>query len=84
MVPLLPDYTKQSCRGRPRSDLRRIADAIFYRLRTGCQWKAIPCCLAPGSTAHQYFQEWARLGAFYKLWQLALEYYDELMGLNWR
>jgi hypothetical protein len=34
-----------------------VADAIFYRLRTGCQWKAIPKSLAPGSTAHAYFQE---------------------------
>ncbi len=42
MAPLLPDYPKQSRQGRPRSNLRCIADAIFYRFRTGCQWKAIP------------------------------------------
>ena len=41
MAPLLPDSPEQSCRGRPRSDLRRIA-GVFYRFRTGCQWKAIP------------------------------------------
>ena len=40
--------------------VRSVTDAIFYQLRTGCQWKAIPKCLAPGSTAHAYFQEWVR------------------------
>jgi putative transposase len=53
--PLLPDYETCLLGGRPRRDLRSVADAIFYRLRTGCQWKAIPKNLAPGSTAHAYF-----------------------------
>jgi hypothetical protein len=26
---------------RPRVDDRKAMDAIFYRLRTGCQWKAL-------------------------------------------
>ncbi len=57
---LLPKYKVSPLGGRPRRDLRSIADAIFYRLKTGCQWKAIPPSLAPGSTAHEYFQEWVR------------------------
>lgn len=83
MKSLLPEYEKSSRGGRPRSDLRRVADAIFYRLRTGCQWKAIPPSLAPGSTAHQYFQQWGEDGVFDDLWQVALAEYDELAGLNW-
>jgi putative transposase len=55
--PLLPKYPKNTKGGRPRADLRRVADAIFYRLRTGSQWNPIPPELVPGSTAHQYFQE---------------------------
>ena len=39
---LLPVYRTGLFGGRPRKDLRSVADAIFYRLRTGCQWKAIP------------------------------------------
>jgi hypothetical protein len=49
---LLPDHETYLLGGRPWRDLRSVADAIFYRLRTGCQWKAIPKSLAPGSTAH--------------------------------
>ena len=81
---VLPDYETCLQGGRPRRDLRSVADAIFYRLRTGCQWKAIPKCLAPSSTAHAYFQEWVQLGIFARLWQIALELYDDLVGLDWR
>lgn len=79
---LLPEYPSSPKGGRPRANLRDIADAIFYRLRTGCQWKSIPPELAPGSTAHDYFQEWVDLEVFQKLWQIALQEYDELIGLD--
>jgi putative transposase len=39
MQNILPKYRKIRKGGRPRKDLRRVADAIFYRMRTGCQWK---------------------------------------------
>jgi len=84
MEALLPNYPKSPKGGRPRPNLRDVADAIFYRMRTGCQWKAIPPSLASGSTAHQYYQEWVRLGIFDALWQVALAVYDELVGLDWR
>ena len=80
---LLPKYDRSAAGGRPRKDLRRVADAIFYRMRTGCQWKAIPPELAPGSTAHQYFQQWVADGVFDDLWQSALNEYDQSVGLDW-
>ena len=79
---LIPEYPTSPKGGRPRPDLRAVADAIFYRLRTGCQWKAIPPQLAPGSTAHDYFQDWTERGVFEAMWKLALEEYDELVGLD--
>ena len=37
--PLIPVYPG----GRPRkTDLRDVLDAIFYLLRTGCQWRYLP------------------------------------------
>ncbi len=83
MQQTLPKYRKSRKGGRPRVDLRRVADAIFYRLRTGCQWKAIPPALCAGSTAHDYFTHWIAKGVFEKLWLLALEEYDDLIGLDW-
>ena len=82
LKPLLPKYEVSCKGGRPRPNLRLIADAIFYRIRVGCQWKAIPPALAAGSTAHQYFQEWVQAGVFDDLWQVAIAEYDELVGLD--
>lgn len=84
MLAVLPQYKRSPNGGRPRKDLRRVADAIFYRLRTGCQWKAIPPQLCPGSTAWDYFAHWVARGVFEKLWELALDEYDDLRGLDWR
>lgn len=83
LKPLLPQYERSPKGGRPRVSLRSVADAIFYRMRTGCQWKAIPPSLAPGSTAHEYFQEWVDFGVFDDLWQTALGEYDDQFGLDW-
>ena len=70
--------------GRPRVPDRRCADAIFYVLRTGCQWEALNQTeLCAKSTAHDRFQEWAEAGVFLKLWQAGLERFDELKGLDW-
>jgi transposase len=43
LAPLLPARvnTHRFGGGRPRVPDRRCADAIFYVLRTGCQWEAL-------------------------------------------
>jgi putative transposase len=45
--------------GRPRkTDVRDVLDAIFYILRTGCQWRYLPVDFPPKSTVWRYFDEW--------------------------
>jgi transposase len=86
LQPLLPVHinTHRFGGGRPRVADRKCADGIFYVLRTGCQWKALdPTDLCPGSTAHDRFQEWVKAGVFLKLWQIGLEKFDELKGIDW-
>jgi transposase len=56
---------------------------IFYVLRTGCQWKAMPREFGSGSAIHAYFQEWVEQGVFRKLWREALLYYDTIRGIDW-
>ena len=71
--------------GRPRVPDRQCADAIFYVLRTGCQWGALDATdLCPHSTAHDRFQEWVAAGVFLKLWKAGVEQFDELKGIDWR
>jgi transposase len=70
--------------GRPRVPDRQCADAIFYVLRTGCQWGALDATdLCPHSTAHDRFQEWVAAGVFRELWKAGVEQFDELKGLDW-
>ena len=65
--PLLPKYTVSEKGGRPRLDLRRVLNGIFYVFRTGCQWKALPPEFGSGSAVHAYFQEWTQQGIFFDL-----------------
>ena len=86
LQPLLPVHvnTHRFGGGRPRTPDRDCADAIFYVLRTGCQWQALDETeLVPHSTAHDRFQEWAEAGVFLKLWQAGVEQFDELQGIEW-
>lgn len=80
---LLPKYKPSPKGGRPRLPLRKVVEGILFVLRTGCQWKAMPPHFGSGSAIHHYFQEWVELGIFQKLWQLALEEYDEFRGIDW-
>src|SRR5437763_4299341 len=49
--------------GRPRkTDLRDVVDAVFYVLRTGCQWRYLPKDFPPKSTVWRYFDEWRHNG----------------------
>lgn len=70
-------------RGRPRMDDRQAFCAIFYVLRTGIQWKALPRCLGAPSTVHDRFQQWAKAGVFELLWRSGLLWFDQHKGLCW-
>jgi putative transposase len=53
-------------------------------MRTGCQWNAIPRTFGPSSTIHSYFQKWVEEGVFERMWELALQEYDDLIGVAWK
>ena len=38
--------------------MRDVVDAIFYILRTGCQWRYLPIDFPPRSTVWRYFDRW--------------------------
>jgi putative transposase len=70
--------------GRPRVPDRPCADAIFFVLRTGCQWEALNQTeLCAKSTAHDRFPAWVQAAVFLKLWQAGVEQFDELKGIDW-
>ena len=49
--------------GRPRTtDLRAVLNAIFYLLRTGCQWRLLPREFPRPGTVYHYFRAWKDAG----------------------
>lgn len=50
------DYSRG---GRPlKHEKREILNAIFYVLRTGCQWRYLPQEFPPWKTVYTYFKKW--------------------------
>src|SRR5207248_1834357 len=87
MEPLLAEHknTHRFGGGRPRVPDRVCADAIFFVLRTGCQWNALSATgICPSSTAHDRFQQWVQDGFFRRFWQAGLAQYDAFNGIDWR
>jgi putative transposase len=60
--------------GRPRTtNLRAVLNAIFYLLRTGCQWRLLPREFPPCGTVYHYFQAWQNSGVWVHLHRVLYE-----------
>ncbi|OGX89218.1 transposase [Hymenobacter lapidarius] len=86
LSPLLPGHTPRPHplgRHRQRIPDRQVLNGIFFVLRTGCQWKALGATgICSSSTAHSRFQQWVEAGVFARLWNEALQDYEDLIGLD--
>ena len=86
LSPLLPVHMpKPHPLGRHRQRIpdRQVLNGIFFVLRTGCQWKALSATgICSSSTAHSRFQQWVEAGVFARLWNEALQDYEDLIGLD--
>src|SRR5580693_9414415 len=60
--PMLPAARRG---GRPRTtNIRAVLNAIFYLLRTGCQWRLLPREFPVWSTVYHYFRVWKNGGVW--------------------
>src|ERR1035441_2704835 len=65
---LVSPYWTPGSMGRPvKVDRRRVVDAIFYVVATGCQWRALPDCYPNWNTVHRYHPEWSRDGTWERI-----------------
>lgn len=56
-------FPKPNKKGRPREhSYRELLNAIFYNVKTGCQWRNLPTHFAPWGTTYHYFRLWKRSG----------------------
>jgi putative transposase len=65
IAPLLPAPDQP---GRPRKYAwRDILNAVFYVLRTGCQWRCLPHDLPHWKTAYHYLRAWRKDGTWKRI-----------------
>ncbi len=70
-------------RGRPRiHSLRRILNAIFYVIRTGCAWRYLPSNFPPWQTVFYHFRRFRLNGTWHLLYTALHRAERERMGRN--
>jgi len=83
--PLIPKHPPSPKGGRPRANDRHVADAIFFLLKTGSQWKCLPHFFGVSSSVvHQRFKEWTGARVFSDAWKNTLKTLDKANGVKWR
>lgn len=46
---------------------RLVVDAVFYVVRTGCQWRQLPCDFPPWQTVYYHHRRWDGRGLLHQL-----------------
>lgn len=68
-------------RKRKRS-LRKILDALFYLLKTGCQWRMLPKDFAPWNSVYYYFRQWKSNGLIEEIHEVLRNIIRKQAGRN--
>jgi len=69
--------------GRPEEHSRReIINAIFYVLRTGCQWRYLPHDFPPWKTVYTYYRNWRVDGTWQRVHDALREQLRASVGRN--
>ena len=65
LEPLIPPA---KAGGRPRTvNMREVVNAIFYLVKTGCQWRMLPKEFPKWKTANDYFAKWSKDGTWQRI-----------------
>jgi putative transposase len=71
---------KRARTGRPPTDLRRVFDAIFFILKSGCQWRMLPADFPHWRTVYGHFRAWQQSGRLAKIHQMLRRALRKLAG----
>jgi putative transposase len=56
---IAPHVAQKSGSGKKRTvDIREVLNAIFYRTRTGCQWRMLPSDFPASYHVWYYYRKW--------------------------
>jgi putative transposase len=65
LEPLIPPAKRG---GRKRStDMREVLNAIFYVVKTACQWDMLPRDFPAKGTVYEYFNQWSKDGTWERM-----------------
>jgi putative transposase len=65
---IAPLVAQKKGSGRKRTvNIREILNTIFYRIRTGCQWRMVPKDLSSWSHAWYYYRMWRNDGTWARM-----------------
>lgn len=79
---ILSKLPLRAATGRPPIDIKSAMNGIYYLLKTGIQWKALPHCFGSSSAIHRLFQRLGKIGFFNSFWHTEILRYHELHGLD--
>ncbi len=71
---IVPQLTLNQRGPKPKQPLERIVQAIFYKLKTGCQWRCLPLqAFFDGrppcwQTIFHHFNKWTKDGSWQRAW----------------
>lgn len=63
-----------------KHSLRDIFNAIFYMLKTGCQWRMLPWCFPKWELVYYYFAKWKNTGVIEQIHELLRDRVRKLAG----
>lgn len=80
---LEPLIWRPSRRGRPSFwPTRRVLDAVFYVLRSGCAWRLLPHDFPPWQTVFYHFRRWRLTGVWHRVHGILRASVRERSGRN--
>ena len=65
-----------------KHSLRDIFNAIFYLLKTGCQWRMLPKCFPKWELVYYYFTKWKNTGVIEQIHEFLRDYTRIKAGRN--
>jgi len=79
---IIAEKASQQKLGRPKIDSKKALSGIYYLLKTGVQWNALPRCFGSSSAVHRYFQYLVLLNFFDTIWKVEVKNYSDTHGLD--
>jgi putative transposase len=71
-------------RRKRKCNLREIANAILYLVKTGCQWRLLPKDLPKWGMVYYYFRIWKKKGIIKKLHHALVKKLRKKAGRKWQ